>query len=361
MVTDAGETEYKKISESSITFSPTGKWFVFVSKKDKTWYAIINGLPETSLYDDTFFRLLQFSPDEKRISYVAANSSIGCHIFIDGKADSLNFNNIASSRFSPDSQHLVYFGWKENSKLVAVVDGVESMIEMDGLLEFTPVFSPNSKHLVYAGKQGRRWFMVIDGVKSEEYLNIAKGSPVFSTTGDSIGYIASKGFKWNLFINNQITDFSDFSTLGKGFVSLKIIEDYFQIKPENRCPLLVNNLESSDGFLGEVNIFTISYPVGIYIHNTDENNQAKLENGINYIGLQYKEYSYNPSYIYSDLKLRYSTDNIPIMNVKLYFNAQSGKVYTVKTGSSSRDFISCIYLGEKYIGVVDITETYVRE
>jgi len=364
MVTDTIETEYENVSENTIAYSATGKRLVFVAKKDNRWYVIVDGKPETQIGNANCFKLLQFSPDEKRISYAACKHIFedpGWIIIIDGKEDGLKYRAIMNNRFSPDNQRTVYIGYKENYTWVVVVDGVEDKIEMDEVLAYTPVFSPNSKHLIYEGNKGRHFFMVIDGIKGIESEGIGKGSPVFSTSGDSIGCMSLINNKWNLVINNNKIKEYNYRGTYNGFWSLKIIEDYFSIKPENRCPLLVNNLKSSTGFLRKVNTYTVPYPTdGGYVRNTWEGNQAKLENGMNFIGIEYKVSLYNYEKIYSDLQG--ISDGFPdSYYLKFYFNAHPGKVYTIKTGSSSSDFLICIYMGEKYVGIVDITESYLRE
>jgi hypothetical protein len=364
MVIDSVEEEYQNVLENSIAFSVNGKRLVFVAKKDKKWYVIVDENPETQIYDDKSFKLLEFSPDEKRISYaVAKDYNSGWNVITDGKEDGLNYRDIINNRFSPNSQHTAYVGCKKNINWVVVVDGKEGKIEMDKVADFTPVFSPNSKHLVYGGSYFRhtlspRCFIVIDSTKSIECEHIGKGSPVFSITGDSVGFMAFINKKWNMIINNKIIGERNYTGNNHGFWSLKIIEDYFSIQPEDRCPIIVNNFESSSGFLIKVNTYSVPYPDnGGYILHTDILNQAKLENGMNFIGINYETGLFDS---YSDFKCN-SFDGLNCMNIKFYFNAHTGKVYTIKTGTSGSEFLTYINLGKKYIGVIDITESYLRE
>jgi hypothetical protein len=361
MVTDFFETEYQKIEESSITFSPKGTRLVFIAKSAGEWNVIVDGKPQTKL--ETFNETnaakfnLQFSPNEERLSYVVSKNinrwPNGKTVWIavtDGKKDENTYNNILFNKFSPDNQHIVYVGDKGEWKniWVAVVDGVEDKIEMDGILNFTPIFSPDSKHTAYGAKKADKWFMVVDGKYSFGVGCTDIGFPVFSQTCDSIAYMARFDKKWNLVVNSKIIDsYLPKHTKSKDLWWIKSVEDYFSLTQDRRCPVLINSLKKGgSNLVRKVNTHYMGYPSGFF--DLEEYGVSKLEIGINYIIVSYR------------IKLQYMLQAEDI-NFAFYFNALPGNIYSIETNTSEKGFLSCINLGENYLGIVDITKSFISK
>jgi len=359
MVVDTVETEYQNVEENSITFSSKSKRIVFIAKKAGEWYVIVDGKPQTQL--ETFDEInmakfnLQFSPNEERLSYVVSkninlwpNGKNVWFVITDGKEDGNNYNNILCNKFSPDNQHIVYVGEKGDweSKWVVVVDGAENKIEMDDFMNFTPIFSPNSKHIAYGAKMAGQWFMILDGKFTLGVASTDLGFPVFSQSCDSIGYMSIVDKKWNLVINNKIIEsYQPKHTISNDLWWIKSVENYFSLKPDRRCPILINTLKGSGDLVRKVNTYFMFYPSGFF--DLEKYGVSKLEIGANYITVSYSE-SFSER-IFDDLKNK---------NIDFYFNALPGHTYSLKISDFGNEFLTSQYLREKYIGIVDITERF---
>jgi Tol biopolymer transport system component len=89
---------------------------------------------------------------------------------IDG-VESKGYDNLTKSApvFSPDSKRVAYIAVRGEKQFI-VVDGVEGK-EYDGILKGTPAFSPDSKRIAYGVK---RW-VVVHGGKTKEFADIVNG------------------------------------------------------------------------------------------------------------------------------------------------------------------------------------------
>ncbi len=361
MVVDNVETAYQDVEENSITFSPKGKRIVFIAKRDGAWYVTVDGKEQVQLesYDeiDASKFNLQFSPNEERLSYVVSkhnnkqlHGEIAWVLITDGKEDGNYYNNILSSKFSPDNKHVVYVGQKgeEDGKWVVVTDGVEDKIKMDDFMNFTPIFSPDSKHISYGAKINEQWFMVLDGKLTLGIASTDLGFPVFSQSCDSIGYMAVVNKKWNMVVNDKIIeDYLPKHTASNDLWWIKSIENYFSIKSDKRCPILINTIKGSNDLVRKVNTHYMFYPSGFF--DIEKYGISKLEIGANHITVSYSESFLER--IFEDLKKR---------NIDFYFDALPGHTYALKTSDNGYEFIASQYLREKYMGIVDITESIIK-
>jgi hypothetical protein len=118
-----------------------------------------------------------FSPDSQHIAYAADEGGPGWkdRVVVDG-VEGKEYDGAPSESitFSPDSKRVAYIA-RLGDKHVAVVDGIEGK-EYENIAPFL-AFSPNSRHVVYeaarggpywAGIEGKVW-VVIDGNEGKEY------------------------------------------------------------------------------------------------------------------------------------------------------------------------------------------------
>jgi Tol biopolymer transport system component len=131
---------------------------------------------------------VHFSPDSKRVAYIAFPKSLNRFVkvmVVDGVAgkehDDIEF---IPRIFSPDSKHAVYTA-KIGAKQNLIIDGIEG--PLFNRIDYFH-FSPDGKHIAYSGVSGNGTVTVCDGKE------IAKGAVVFSPDWQHTAYLASKGW-----------------------------------------------------------------------------------------------------------------------------------------------------------------------
>ncbi len=98
--------------------------------------------------------------------------------------------------FSPDSKRVAYVA-RTSSKQRVVVDGKEEK-QYDAIVVGTLVFSPDSKHVAYVARADSRVFVVMDSKEEKQYDAIialgtnGEGRIVFDSA-NSLHYLAAKG------------------------------------------------------------------------------------------------------------------------------------------------------------------------
>jgi hypothetical protein len=120
-----------------------------------------------------------FSPDSRRLAYVATKQLIKKTVVLDGKPEGIEMWFIVGGMvFSDDSKRLAY-GGRRRDKFFLVVDGQKG-VDYDGLGYFG--FSPDGKHIAYAAKKGDKFVIVVDNQERGEYGAVPAG-PVFRSDG----------------------------------------------------------------------------------------------------------------------------------------------------------------------------------
>jgi Tol biopolymer transport system component len=127
--------------DDSNLFSPDSRHHVYVAKQNGTWCVVLDGVPQRE-YDQVGMGSLRFSPDSKRLGYVAMRG--------------------------------------RGVKRLAVVDGQEGP-EYDRI-PAGPFFSPDSRHVVYAAMRDQSCFVVIDGDPGPAYRALLT-NPAFHADG----------------------------------------------------------------------------------------------------------------------------------------------------------------------------------
>jgi Tol biopolymer transport system component len=179
--------EYDEIY--AVRFSADANRVAYVAQRDFKQRVVVDGV-EGPEYDGIKNDSLVLSPDGKRVAYVAIKSlgslsiarSEQCLVVLDG-TPGREYHKIGPPLFSPDSKRLAYVARNKYSETCCVViDGNEhrSLYFAIG----PPLFSPDSKRLAYSGKMGRgssrrSWRAVVDGTPGHRLFD-AIGQGLFS-------------------------------------------------------------------------------------------------------------------------------------------------------------------------------------
>jgi Tol biopolymer transport system component len=160
----------------SPVISPDARRLVYVLQKENGQSAVIDGL-EGKLYER--IENLKFSPDGKRVSYVATSALNKIVVVDTDEVAVYDYAEIINGvTFSPDGRHTVYVlqkldvsGRMNPSWYAVVQDGVESKHYYS--IDINPTFSPDSNHIAYAvGFGDGRQVVVTDGIEGKIYTNI---------------------------------------------------------------------------------------------------------------------------------------------------------------------------------------------
>lgn len=199
--------EYYDIGYGALAFSPNSKRVAYVAGTANKRFVVVDG-QEGKHYDGIHVHLftllsgntgapdLIFSPDSKRVAYIAAIGNKRLYKYIDGTGEKMfsvvdgkegkHYDFVCSTIFSPDSRSLAYLAMK-GDKYFIVVDGQEGkQYYQIGVLKF----SPDSKRLAYiATDTNGKVFSVVDGQEGKQYDNIH--SVIFSPDSKNIASIAT--------------------------------------------------------------------------------------------------------------------------------------------------------------------------
>jgi len=158
-------------------------------------------------YDpSTFAELPIFSPDNRRMAYVAKGGK-KLAVVVDGKEEKPHDVIVEGTFiFSPDSRRVAYEameilrqGLIVDVKRFVVVDGKEEK-PYDGIGKGSLIFSPDSRLVAYAARSGANswsstWSVVVDGKEEKSYYGIGEGTPIFSPDSRRMAYVAKVGKK----------------------------------------------------------------------------------------------------------------------------------------------------------------------
>ncbi|MEN6372958.1 MAG: hypothetical protein ABFD64_13200 [Armatimonadota bacterium] len=199
-VIDGKETaEYEKIA--GVEFSPDGKHTALAVQKGGKMFVLLDGKPGPK-YDEVD-GIFTFSPDSKRLAYVAtnydANSDPITFVVIDGKPGP-KFKDLfsLSIAFSPDCKHFSYIAECGEEKYCLVEDGKpgKAYDEIGGNTATAfQIYGPDGK-LYYCTRNDDKYRMVVDGVPSRAYDYIANPIPVLSRDGKHYAFAAQEGDNW---------------------------------------------------------------------------------------------------------------------------------------------------------------------
>ena len=166
--------------------------FAFKTNRGKSGYAISLNGKNGPLFDNISILGPVFSPDGRRLAYIAVKGK-EVYSVIDGKKSDA-YESIAEISFSPDSSKIVFLARDINKKYFAVTDGKKG-INYDGIRgEGYPVFSPDSSKVVYLAYKNKKWAIVVNDKELKIYDDI-KG-PVFSPDSKHFSYMAKSNNTW---------------------------------------------------------------------------------------------------------------------------------------------------------------------
>lgn len=191
VVDGAEQAKYKEVS--GIVFSPDSQRVAYWAEKTETENTVVVGGCELSHHsDDTFFEPL-FSPDGKRMAYTIRRDRTFFAV-IDGTKGPpcASWPEIT---FSPDSRHVAYASLIGN-KPSLVIDGVATSHARYEHIGTRIVFSHDSRRMVYAAQTGGKWFLNVDGVDDRSYVGVVIDSITFSPDSKHISYVAVAGNRW---------------------------------------------------------------------------------------------------------------------------------------------------------------------
>ncbi len=182
VVLDGMEGTPHDIDTPSITISPDGTNVAFRASRGNKFFVVVQNAQQTNKhkeYDDVLPNSLRFSPDGKRLAYIAA--------FTDR------------------------VGNRKNGKFV-VVDGIEGK-PYEAIFPTRPAFSADSRRVVYAASQnpdGRNGHIVVEGTEKEVFDEVAPEGPIFSPDGQRWAYATKRAGRWHVAISDGTkTDFGD--------------------------------------------------------------------------------------------------------------------------------------------------------
>ena len=146
---------------------------------------------------------LTMSADGKKVAWVQ-QGQYSMQVFVNGKAG-LSYDRIQQLTFSPDAQHLYFFGYKVSGKTETIFVGcdddewgpyVNSVNGGEGA-RFQFVFSPDGRHVAFESGDGTNCFVVRDG-KSGALYDHVYGKIVFSPDSQHLAYFADRDALKNL-------------------------------------------------------------------------------------------------------------------------------------------------------------------
>ena len=208
---------FARIDSESFRWSRDSKRVSFVADTSEsaqvgTQVVFVDGLTSENLVSAS---PVVFSPDGKHVAY-AAQAAVGqrTHVYLDGKASTADYWRVADMAFSEDSNHFAYVGVAKDThkrfasesidraaigqpwviEIVAVVDGKLGGA-FDKIMAGGVHMSADGKHTLYAGRRGKDWFAVVDGVESQPYLGIRKESLAVSSDGKRMAYAIKRPTK----------------------------------------------------------------------------------------------------------------------------------------------------------------------
>ncbi len=205
---------FSHIDANSMAFSPDGKRFGFIGRRDGKWRAVIDGVETDEEHVDVAPFLhgptIHFSPDSKRVAYAALRSGneqtplsvrFRWFVVVDGKKGAeydrigiggWSYDTIA---FSPDSKRLAFVatGRKDGEeRMFPVLDGIEGVAEK-GI--YWMGFTPEGQRFVRMTFQetppnglASRMAVSMDGLPGKEFHQLRP--PVYqSPDGSRIAFV----------------------------------------------------------------------------------------------------------------------------------------------------------------------------
>ena len=174
---------------SAPVFSGDSRNFAYTAKKGKNNLLIVNHKQNLLLDSLSNIYSMQFSSDNKSLSYILFDGHLYYMVFHGTKGkgyDAINENSIA---FSADGSRIAYSATKKN-KQSNIYDGVEGpFFNKVGF----PILSADGKRLAYWAAEGNVYYVIADNKKSQAYESV--NTIIFSSDGKHLAYHATRAAK----------------------------------------------------------------------------------------------------------------------------------------------------------------------
>jgi Tol biopolymer transport system component len=209
-----------------LTFSPDSKRVAYVAELGGKRTFVVDG-QGAGPFDAV--RSVLFSPDSRRVAYTAQLHQDSWEVVVDGKAEGpYLLIRDGSLAFSPDSRRVGYiaettFGHflvndrnvvvgEVHEKQAVVIDGKQGKA-YDYIWSLT--FSPDSQRVAWHAQADGKHFIVVDGEEKERWDNIDSG-PVFGPDSHQIAYAARVGASVHLVVDgkDRKTDSKNYKQIG---------------------------------------------------------------------------------------------------------------------------------------------------
>ena len=175
-------------------FSPDGRRLAYIAMDYSLPESLLIGVDGQEYGPYSGYCCPAFSPDGRHLAWSAmkgvGKETSGWFMVVDGR----EFRRYGTSwdfAFSPDGQCLAYEAC-EGEQCFVVVDG-EAGRRYEDVIHHTLAFSPDSRWLAYAARQGGREFVVVDGWEGQPYDHILPYSLGFSPDSRWLAYVAEAG------------------------------------------------------------------------------------------------------------------------------------------------------------------------
>jgi WD40 repeat protein len=203
------QREFSEILKGGVVFSKDGKKEAYAAKYNGEWIVITNGRP--SKYKHPFIRqmTLAIHPKGKKIAYWGSDQSDSNMLYVNGRLVS---RIIAESRFmfnsvhySPDGKTLIAFAYI-GGRSCAIRNGKPEK-KFDSVVPSTLAFSSDGRHYGYVAMTRGNEVLVIDGEPGNLYNRVYDF--VLSPSGKNHAFLSTIGNKFFIVVNGTKSEVYD--------------------------------------------------------------------------------------------------------------------------------------------------------
>jgi hypothetical protein len=185
---------HDRIVEGSIVFNPAGGDPAYAAD-DGAGEFVVHGKARGLTYSRV--GRPRFSRDGARLAY-AASTRDESFVVVDGEAAAPRHGAVAvhplSVMFSPDGRRIAYVAGGPDGRERVVLDGAEGKA-YDRVFDDSLAFAADSSRLAYVAKVGKRTAVVLDGVEVGRHDGVAPGTVRLSPDGRRVAYVAERAGK----------------------------------------------------------------------------------------------------------------------------------------------------------------------
>lgn len=184
---------------SAMAFSPDGKRLAYLAEQGDRRFVMLDGKKGPELGSEAVLDELVFSPDGKRLAYDVRGENPD-YVMLDGKPGP-GYANVYGLEFSSDSKRFLYTAEREDGMKVVVLDGKAGQAHDD--IYPGPIFSPDGRHVAYCGRDRGKCRVYLDGKPGPEYDDVGLRELVFSGDSRVVGYTAKSDGIWKIVLGNE--------------------------------------------------------------------------------------------------------------------------------------------------------------